>query len=626
MLSSSSNRFLVIGYSALWAFSSLLQQTPARAQDADAEAAQHFAAAHQAQDAGNLDLAATEYLAVIRLHPEVAEVYASLGLVYNAQGKFAESARALAKAEKLKRGLPGVSLYLGIDYEKQKQAALAIPQLVEAVRLEPANKQAHTWLARALWDDGRIQPAIEQARKTSLLFPSDPALLLDLGEAYRKAADLGIQHALTAAKGEPLAHQVYGDIYKDERSWENAAAHYYRALEQDPHWQGAHYGLGDIAVRRDKLEIATQEYQHELEANPGSAAAMARLGEIALFENKPDDALAWFGKAIHVGAYQAANALGLPRPYPAGAEDLSPPAQEQLRSCLPALQAVPVSAARDLALAFVHARLGSHEESLAAWKDFASSTPPPDASNARERGLDHFSRQEFEAAAADLNTWLKLHPADLQADYLLARTYRNLSLATLEHLLAVAPDSYPAHQLLAETYQNAEQDEKAVAEYRVVEGMVPDLPGVHFSIGHLLLKMSQQDPAREELAAELRSNPDHAEANAEMGSILLDRLDAANAIPYLEKAVKLDPDQWVTYRQLGKAYYMQKDYAKAESALQQAVRHDPQGLAHYQLGLVYRSLGQKEAANAQFEISRKLKLEGLAHDENQMTTLKSVDQ
>jgi tetratricopeptide (TPR) repeat protein len=626
MLSCSSRRFLVIGYTALLALATLLYGTTLRAQDADAEAAQHYAAAHQAQDAGNLDLAATEYLAVIRLHPEVAEAYASLGLVYNAQGKFAESARTLAKAERLKRGLPGVSLYLGIDYEKQRQAALAVPQLIEAVRLEPANKQAHTWLARALWDDGRIQPAIEQARKTSLLFPSDPALLLDLGEAYRKAADLGIQHVLTAARSTPLVHQVYGDIYKDNRAWENAAAHYYRALEQDPHWQGAHYGLGDVAVRRDKLEIATQEYQHELEANPGSAAALARLGEIAMLENKPDDALAFFAKAIHVGAYQAANALGLPRSYPAAAEDLSPQAQDQLRACLPTLQAAPASASRALALAFADARLGNDDASLTAWKDFTLNTAHPTDLSGRERGFDNYYRQDFEAAAGDLSNWVKLHPNDLQAEYLLARTYRDLSLATLEHLLALAPDSYPAHQLLAETYQNAEQDEKAVAEYRVVEGMAPDLPGVHFSIGHLLLKMSQQDPAREELAAELRLNPDHAEANAEMGTILLDRLDAANAIPYLEKAVQLDPDQWATYRQLGKAYYMQKDYAKAETALQQAVRHDPQGLAHYQLGLVYRSMGQKEAANAQFEISRKLKLEALAHDETQMTTLKSVEQ
>jgi tetratricopeptide (TPR) repeat protein len=626
MLSCSSHRCLILGYGALWAFSTLLYGTSLRAQNADAAAAQHFSAAHQAQEAGNLDLAATEYLAVIRLHPEVAEVYASLGLVYNAQGKFAESARALAKAEKLKNGLPGVSLYLGIDYEKQRQAALAVPQLIEAVRLEPINKQAHTWLARALWDDGRIQPAIEQARKTSLLFPSDPALLLDLGEAYRKAADLGIERVLTNAKGTPLVHQVYGDIYKDEHAWENAAAHYYRALEQDPHWQGAHYGLGDIALRREKLDIATQEYQHELEVNPGSAAAMARLGEIALIQNKPDDAVNWFSKAMHTGEYQAASALGLPRPYPAGAEDLSQPWQDQLRGCLPALEAAPASAARSLAVAFVNARLGNSNASLSAWNDFANAVALPSSPNGRERGIDSFYRQDFEQAAVDLSAWLKLHANDWQADYWLARTYRNLSLSTLEHLLAVAPDSYPAHQLLAETYQNAQQDEKALGEYRVVASLAPNLPGVHFSIGHLLLKTNQPDQAREELAAELRLNPDHAEANGEMGTLLLDRLDAANATPYLEKAVQLEPDQWITYRQLGKAYYMQKEFPKAETALRQAIRHDPQGLAHYQLGLVYRSLGQKEAANEQFEISRKLKLEGLTHDETQMTTLKSVDQ
>jgi tetratricopeptide (TPR) repeat protein len=626
MLSCSSHRLLIIGYTTLWAFSTLLFGTTLRAQDADAEAAQHFAAAHQAQDAGNLDLAATEYLAVIHLRPEVGEAYASLGLVYNAQGKFAESARALAKAEKLKPGLPGVSLYLGIDYERQRQAGLAVPQFVEAVRLEPINKQAHTWLARALWDDGRIQPAIEQARKTSLIFPSDPALLLDLGEAYRKAADLGIERVLTGAKGTPLVHQVYGDIYKDEHAWENAAAHYYRALEQDPHWQGAHYGLGDVALRREKLDIATQEYQHELEANPGAAAAMARLGEIALIENKPDEAVSWFGKAIHAGGYQAANALGLPRPYPAGAEDLSQHGQDQLRACLSALEAAPASAARSLALAFANARLGNNSASLSAWNDFTNAVPRPSPLHGREGGIDSFYRHDFEQAAADLSTWLKLHPNDWQADYWLARTYRNLSLSTLEHLLAVAPDSYPAHQLLAETYQNEQQDEKALAEYRVVESLVPNLPGVHFSIGHLLSKMSQPDQARDELAAELRLNPDHAEANGEMGTILLDRLDATGATPYLEKAIQLEPDQWVTYRQLGKAYYMQKEYPKAEAALRQAIRHDPQGLAHYQLGLVYRSLGQKEAANEQFEISRKLKLEGLAHDETQMTTLKSVDQ
>jgi tetratricopeptide (TPR) repeat protein len=585
---------------------------------ADEEAAQHYAAAHQAQDAGNFDLAAREYQAVIRLRPDVAEAYASLGLVYNAQGKYAESARALAKAEKLKPGLPGVSLYLGIDYEKQRQAALAVPQLTDAVRVEPENKQAHIWLNRALWDDGRTQAALEHLKQTSTQFPADPALLLDLGEAYRKAADLGIERVLTGATGTPLVHQVYGDIYTDERAWENALAHYYKALDQDPHWQGAHFGIGEVAFHRQKLDNAAQEYHRELELNPSSAPALARLGEIALLQGKTDEALTQLSAAIRVSGYQAANALGLPRAYPAAREDLSDSAQAQLRNSLPALQAAATSPARSLALALVNARLGNAETS--DWKDFTGSPAGSHATSPEES----FSRQDFTQAAATLSAWLKLHPHDWKAEYLLARTYRNLSLTTLEQLLATAPDSYAAHQLLAETYENQQQDAKALEEYGKVAAMVPDLPGVHYSIGHLLLKTGKQEEAMAEFEAELEANPDHGGANGEIGTILLNRQQAEQAIPHLQKALDANPDQWATYRDLGKAYYMEKNYPKAEAALQQAVRHDPEGLAHFQLALVYRSLGKKEAASEQFEIARKLKLEGLTHAETQMNTLESV--
>jgi tetratricopeptide (TPR) repeat protein len=596
------------------------------AQDAGEEAQQHFAAARQAQDAGDLELAAQEYLKVTHLVPNVAEAYASLGMVYNAQGKFVESAEALGKAEKLKPALPGVSLYLGIDYERQHQAALAVPQLVKAVNMEPSNKEAHTWLARALWDDGRTEPALEQLRQTALLFPSDPALLLDLGETYRKAADLGIERVLDHSSGTPLQHQVYGDIYKDEHVWKNALAHYYRALDQDPHWHGAHFGLGEVAFHQEQLDAAAQEYHRELVTDPSSAASTARLGEIAMLEGKPEEALNFFNAAIRISGYQAANALGLPRPYPAASEDLSEKAQGQLRSGLPALEGAPASPARRLALAVTYARRGNQDASLSAWQDFTKTTRDSTPSNASARGQDNFNRQDFKAAAADLNAWLKLHPSDLKADYLLARTYRNLSLSTLEQLLSVAPDSYAAHQLLAETYQNAQQDAKALAEYKMVENIAPNLPGVHFSIGHLLLKMGQQDQAQEEFAAELRTNPDHGGANAELGTILLNQQEPAKAIPHLEKALQADPDEWSTYRDLGKAYYMEKDFPKAEAALEHAVRHDPEGLAHFQLAMVYRSLGKKEAANEQFEIARKLKLEGLSHAETQMNTLESVHQ
>lgn len=595
-------------------------------QDADETARRHFDAAHQAQDAGDLDTAAREYLAVIRLLPDAAEAYASLGLVYHAQGQYAESARALSRADKLKPGLPGVNLYLGIDYERQRQAALAVPQLLRAVRLDSQSKDAQVWLGRALWDEGHTQQALAQFHKTATLFPADPALLLEAGEAYHKAAELRIERVLAESGGTALLHQVYGDIYNDERAWDNASAHYYRALELDPHWARAHYGLGEVALRKGKLAQAAQEFKQELTAHPASAAALARLAEIAMLQDKVEEALPLLNQAIHVSGYEAAHAMGLPRAFPATSEDLSEPDQRRLQAGLQKLQLQSSSAGRTLAMDFVQMRVGDRDGFAVSWKAFSEALPHVASGNAYQQGLANFYRQDFEAAAANLDGWGKTHPKDLASAYLLATAYRNLSLNTLEQLFTLAPDSYPAHELLAETYENAEQDEKALAEYRVVAGMAPDLPGVHYSIGHLLAKTGKGEEARAEMAAELHLNPEHAEANAEMGSLLLDQQETAEAIPFLERALRADPDLWATYNALGKAYYAQKDYSRAEAALEKAIRHDPQGLAHFQLGLVYRSLGQKEAANTQFAISRTLKLQALTQDETKMTRLKELPQ
>jgi tetratricopeptide (TPR) repeat protein len=596
------------------------------AQDSHMEASQHFAAAQRAQSAGLLDYAAQEYLKVIQLLPDTAEAYASLGLVYNTQGKYAESTQALTRAEKLKPGLPGVSLYLGIDYLKRQQAALAIPYLKEALRLDPKNEQAYTWLSEASSDSGQLATALNYLQKASLLFPSDPVLLFDLGQLYRRTASQEIDRVLKGAKGSPLQHQVYGDIYKDERAWQNAKAHYYRALEQDPHWLGAHFSLGEIAFQNGELDLAAKEYQHELKLDPRSAAAMARLAEIALLEGRANDAVPLFSSAIRISPEEAAHALGLPRSYPAGKNELSKEADEQLRKCLPVLEGTPLSPTRSLAVALIDFRLGQNDAFTVAWKEFKDTAPHLTPPGLYKRALADFNRQDLNAAESNLRSWLKLHPSDLQASYLLARTYQTLSFYTFEKLLELAPDSYPAHQALAEIYEDSENNDKALGEYRIVENLAPNLSGIHFFVGSLLLKMHRQDEALTELEAELNLNPDHPEANAEVGTIFLDRLDPSKAIPYLERAVRQDPDLWSARQQLGKAYYMQKDFPKAIAELQQCILHDPDGSAHFQLGLAYRALGQTEEAGKQFEISRKIKIEILSHAETEMTTLQELPQ
>lgn len=601
----------------------------APAQRMEQEALRHFKAAQEAQSAGMLDVAAEEYARVIHLLPAAAEAYASLGLVYHAQGKYQESAQSLSRAEKLKPGLKGVSFVLGMDYLKLHRAAQAVAPLSEAVRLEPTNREAQTWLCHALWDDGQAEAALTQLQKAGALLPGDPSLLLDLGEAYRKAADWGVRDVLVGAKGTPLQHQVYGDVYRDERAWEKAMAHYERALSADAHWPGAHFGLAEVALDREQMDEAAREYRRELEINPRSAAALARLGEIALRQGKTAEALASLRAAVRISPEEASSGLGLPRAIPDMHDELSAAAQDQMRGCMAVLEAEPASVERSLAIALVQLRLSREKDSSQepAWKTYqASMRRSAMPATLYQKGLASYDRQEFRIAREELSRWRTLHPHDWQAVYLLARTYRNLSYATLEELLAVAPDSYPAHQLLAETYEDADKSEQALVEYRIVETTAPNLPGVHFAVGNLLLKLGKQAEALDELTTELRLNPDHAVANAEVGTILLAQLEQAQAIPYLQRAVQIDPELWEARRQLGKAYYLQKDFKKAEAVLQQAVQNDPQGLAHYQLGLVYRDLGEKEAARVQFEISRKVKLDSLSQAETQMSTMESHSQ
>src|ERR1017187_4107438 len=97
------------------------------AEDTDSEVSRHFLAGRQAQSSGNLNLAVQEYLAVVRLEPDLAEARVNLGLVYYLQNRYDASAQAFEKALSTKPGLRGANLFLGIDYVKLGRARRAVP-------------------------------------------------------------------------------------------------------------------------------------------------------------------------------------------------------------------------------------------------------------------------------------------------------------------------------------------------------------------------------------------------------------------------------------------------------------------------------------------------------------------
>jgi tetratricopeptide (TPR) repeat protein len=554
MFFTTSCRFLLLSGAIVFAGALLSSSS---AQQAGSTVQQHFLAAQQDQQQGLLDDAVREYKAVLQLQPELPEVYINLGLVYYAQAKFDKSAEALTTANKLRPGMRGVSLWLGIDDVKLHRPTQAAALLREAIRQDPADKLAQSWLGTALWDAGQTDAALLQLRKAAAQFSDDPDLLFALGEAYGKAAVQQTEQLLDESSGTALSDLIYGTTYAGEREWTKAEGHLHRAIERDPRLLDAHLELAEVFLQQAHLPAAQEQLEEAMTLEPQSASALARDGELLLLMQQPGKGLSRIQKAIEIDRSETLDALGLPvedrigrsvKSDEAGAE-LPPLCREAARK----LEADPTySPAKDVALAALYALAGDEDNASQAYRKikFVRSSLSSSATSFA-RAMTAMHQHRYDDAETLLLSWLGTHPRDRMARYDLAMMRQQISMAQIARMIEVAPDSYHVHQMLGQLYAGLtmaneasgglQEDDKAIAEYLAVAAARPDLPGVHFWLGHLYWKHGDADHALPELTRELELDPGHPEANGELGAILVAQGRATEAIPHLQSAIRVCP-------------------------------------------------------------------------------------
>jgi lipopolysaccharide biosynthesis regulator YciM len=71
-----------------------------------------------------------------------------------------------------------------------------------------------------------------------------------------------------------------------------------------------------------------------------------------------------------------------------------------------------------------------------------------------------------------------------------------LALSAYQTMSQFNRDSYRAHQFLGDVHAAKNEDNKAIEEYRKAEEQKPDLPNLHYLIGHLLWKDSKPSSRR----------------------------------------------------------------------------------------------------------------------------------
>src|ERR1035437_6937757 len=550
------------------------------AQESGSQVQEHFLAAQQDQQNGLLDAAEHEYQAILHIQPGLPEVYVNLGLVYYAQANFDESARALATAGKLRPGMRGVSIWLGIDYVKLHRPAQGAALLREAIRQNPADKLAQSWLGTALWDAGQMDAALLQLGRACAQFPDDPDLLFARGEAYGKGATQQTEQLLEESSGTALSDLIYGTHYADERDWIKAEGHLRRAIERDPRSLDAHLELAAVLLEQTRLPAAREISERAVALATQSASALARDGELLLLMQQPAEGLSRIQTALEIDRSEALDALGLPIEDRVGRnvtgnETGAEAGAELPPLCRKAAQKLEVdptySPAKDVALAALYALAGDEDDASQAYRKIGPvrSSPSPSASRFA-KAVTAMHQHRYDDAETLCLSWLGTHPRDRMARYDLALVRHQISMAQVVRLIEVAPGSYHVHQMLGQLYvgltmaneasDGLQEDDKAIAEYLAVAAARPDLPGVHFWLGHLYWKHGDADHALPELTRELELDPGHPEANGELGAVLVAQGRAEEAIPHLEAAIQSKTDFWPAYEQLGRAYASEKKY------------------------------------------------------------------
>jgi len=638
-----------VAFALLLFFSSGAAQQTSPAPKITPQVRADFEAAENARSRGEYAKAELEYRKVIALSPHFAEAYMNLGLVYQLQKKIPAAMRMFEQALKSRPDLIGANFFLGMDYCQRGQCRRALPFLRSAVRGRPNQAEIWSRLATAEEMAGDLPAEVNTLHQGLKLHPRDVNMLYLLGHANESLGRRAIDHLKALHGNSSYVDQLLAEDYVNSGYLSAALVHLQNAVSTSPNRSDLYLEMADIYLRAGRLKLAEAEIRKALALDPHSLRALVRRGEVRLFENNVDGAMADWSRAIMIDAQRTESILGI---HPGGLPNTGPePLPPSLKSKIPELQSeIEKGTGKGARLALTFLKLYAGDNGVSADRIFSLSeggrhVKEPASCNTQriKEWLDadnleaavHCARKVTVAAPAGVRLQLaRAHfltgrpsealeilnalPADArhapEALYWRVRAYRKLAFEDYQKLYDVAPNSYRVHELEGDTFRARGQDTKAIQEYREALKERPDLPNLHYEIGHLLWKNFKLEAARQEFHAELAMNPRHAGALVDLGTTYLYEHQPRKALPYLLKARRIDPDDPDVDHFLGMAYMRVGDYSQAEAELEKVAKQDKTGNIHYLLARIYEAQGKRKEAAHEFAVSSNLN--NRSHTEN----------
>jgi tetratricopeptide (TPR) repeat protein len=430
-------------------------------------------------------------------------------------------------------------------------------------------------------------------------------------------------HASTRAKRQAEAHRAAG-------GYSTALAAYDQAAHLAPYDPQAWQRMGEVYLLQGRFLEASTAF-HEARLRGGGLEAMLGLGESyagrgdwaaairtwldaqSLAPDEPGVYLALGQGALAQGRFDGAEG------YLKRALELEPAPDVAARAHSLLGQLLIASDPKDAALHFKQAG----DEEMLALLDAADAENNPTRRQillgaaflqrsaltlarrsfelATAKGSDSGGQRERAAARAYLG-----HSLDLMGETVAAREM-------LEEALDLEPESALALFFLGQHHMQVGNTAMAQDAFWQALHLDPENAALQVAMGETFVEEGDYASAQEWYEAAVDTAPDDLGFRLVLTRFFLDHLYQVeeSGLPSAREAVDLAPENALTYDMLGWAHFLSGNAADSQEALLEALALEPRLIsAHYHLGQVYASTGQRTLARQHLQRAIDLDTEG----------------
>jgi tetratricopeptide (TPR) repeat protein len=429
-----------------------------------------------------------------------------------------------------------------------------------------------------------------------------------------------------------------GNLYYEQGQIERAKAAYRKAIEQKPELVGPQFLLGVIAFGEHDYSEALDHLGKAAASQPSNPMIYAYLGYTRFARSEFGEATTNLEKAYALNGTDIDVLYHLSKSYGHSADRAFAQLQSEFpgsvytllaRAHLAEIKEDWADAAKQYGLALEKMPDNQRLREKARWSEAMATTgkATPPADSQKDELVDASVAYKDTPLSApklkeEITRWqsklsgLESIDKDDRRRYWQGEGYQALAYLTSLVVFELDQDSYRAHELRAQMFEESNNDDGAIREYREALKRKPDLQNIHFAIGTLYWKDQHLDNAWAELQMELKTNAHHPQALYELGDICAFTGRTSEAEKYFLQAVKLEPGMADAHYALEKIYTESGRYDKSLEQLQTALKlNASDSTAHYRLAVVYRKLGRPEDAQRELALFDRSKAQtAVAHN------------